>query len=145
MADARKTGKAGDEIPDEAAERTGLFTSGIVSTKEGHKIALYFSGRRHAGENLADILRRRAAGLDTPIQMCDALMRNLPKELKVILANCIAHARRRYVAVVENFPAECRYVIEELAKIYKHDEVARERKMSTEERHELHQETCGPV
>jgi len=145
MADKRKTEKAGAGTPDEAEERTGMFTSGIVSTKDGHKIALYFSGRRHAGENFADILRRRAAGLRTPIQMCDALSRNLPKELKVILANCIAHARRRYVAVLENFPEECRHVIEELARIYKNDEVARERKMSPEERLEFHQENSGPV
>ncbi len=145
MADERKTGKADGETPEEGAERTGMFTSGIVSTKDGHKIALYFSGRRHAGENLTDILRRRAAGLDTPVQMCDALMRNLPKELKVILSNCIAHARRRYVAVVENFPAECRHVIEELAKIYKNDEVTRERAMSPEERLKFHQENSRPV
>jgi len=145
MADERKTGKVGYGAPDEAEERTGMFTSGIVSTKDGHKIALFFSGRRHAGENLADILRRRREGLDTPVQMCDALSRNLPKELKVILANCIAHARRRYVAVLENFPAECRHVIEELAKVYKNDEVAREKVMSPEERLKFHQEHSGPV
>ena len=28
-------------------ERTGVFTSGIVSVGEGHKIALYFTGSRH--------------------------------------------------------------------------------------------------
>ncbi|HLJ16349.1 MAG TPA: transposase, partial [Bryobacteraceae bacterium] len=33
-------------------ERTGVFTSGIVSTKQGQRIALYFTGRQHAGENL---------------------------------------------------------------------------------------------
>ncbi len=37
-----------------------MFTSGIVSTKEGRKIALFFSGRKHAGENLADVLAERA-------------------------------------------------------------------------------------
>jgi transposase len=31
-------------------DRTGVFTSGIVSTKQGQKIALYFTGRQHAGE-----------------------------------------------------------------------------------------------
>ena len=35
-------------------DRTGVFTSGIVSTASGRKIALYFTGRQHAGENLAD-------------------------------------------------------------------------------------------
>jgi hypothetical protein len=41
-------------------ERTGVFTSGIVSTSQGWKIALYFTGRQHAGENLADVLKQRA-------------------------------------------------------------------------------------
>jgi Transposase IS66 family len=60
--------------PDDS--RTGLFTSGIVSVLAGHRIAACFNGRQHAGENLADLLRRRAAGLTPPIQMCDALSRN---------------------------------------------------------------------
>ena len=55
-------------------ERTGVFTSGIVSTASGRKIALYFTGRQHAGENLADVLKQRAAELRSPIQMCDALV-----------------------------------------------------------------------
>ena len=62
-------------------QRTGLFTSGVVSTSEGRRIALFFSGRKHAGENLKDVLVQRAADLDPPIQMCDALSRNLPAEL----------------------------------------------------------------
>ena len=44
-------------------ERTGVFTSGIVSTFEGRKIALYFTGWKHAGENLADVLKQRNPGL----------------------------------------------------------------------------------
>ena len=37
------------------AERTGLYTTGIVSTRAGQKIALFLSGRQHAGENLKDV------------------------------------------------------------------------------------------
>ena len=73
--------------------RTGLFTSGIVSLYDEHPIALFFTGRQHAGENLADVLRRRAAQPGPPIQMCDALSRNAPGGLPVILANCLAHGR----------------------------------------------------
>jgi hypothetical protein len=40
-------------------ERTGVFTSGIVSTGQGRKIALYFTGSQHADENLADVLKQR--------------------------------------------------------------------------------------
>src|SRR5205823_1972835 len=45
----------------EGDERTGVFTSGIVSVGEGRTIALFFTGREHAGENLATILKQRAA------------------------------------------------------------------------------------
>jgi transposase len=60
-----------------SAKRTGTFTSGIVSLVERRRIALFFTGRKHAGENLADVLKRRAAGSPPPIQMCDALSRNV--------------------------------------------------------------------
>ena len=88
-------------------ERTGVFTSGIVSTGAGWKIALYFTGRQHAGENLADVLKQRAAELPPPIQMCDALSRNVPKlpsGVEILLANCLAHGRRQFVEVAANFP-----------------------------------------
>ena len=68
-------------ITEEAGERTGIFTSGVVSTGEGRKIALFFTGRQHAGENLAEVLKRRAAELPMPIQMSDALSRNAPESL----------------------------------------------------------------
>src|SRR6516225_3111146 len=52
-------------------ERTGVFTSGIVSTSQGWKIALYFTGSQHAGENLADVLKQRSKEQGRLIQMCD--------------------------------------------------------------------------
>mgnify|MGYP001599730227 CR=1 FL=1 len=58
--------------------RTGIFTSGIVSIREGREIALFFTGGKHAGENLSDVLAKRAAELRPPIQMCYGLSRNLP-------------------------------------------------------------------
>jgi transposase len=75
-------------------ERTGVFTSGIISTGVGRKIALYFTGRQHAGENIADVLQQRAPELPSPIQMCDALSRNIPKlptGVEILLAHCLAH------------------------------------------------------
>jgi hypothetical protein len=126
-------------------ERTGVFTSGVVSTKEGRKIALFFTGQRHAGENLAEVLKARAAELETPIQMCDALSRNMPEELKVIVSNCIAHSRRKFVDVVESFPSECRYVLETLGKVYKIDARARKEELSAQGRLELHRRDSGPL
>ena len=126
-------------------ERTGVFTSAVVSTRAGQRIALFLTGRRHAGENLAQVLRARAADLGPPIQMCDALSRNLPKSLSVILANCLAHARRHVVNVTPNFPEECRYILESLGEVYHHDAEARDRQLSPAERLAWHQAHSGPV
>jgi transposase len=129
-------------------ERTGVFTSGIVATFEGRKIALYFTGSKHAGENLADVLKRRSAELPGPIQMCDALSRNVPRlaaGTEILLANCLAHGRRQFVDVAENFPRECRYVLEMLGQVYGHDAEARDRGLTPVERLELHQERSTPV
>jgi transposase len=129
-------------------ERSGVFTSGIVSTKQGQKIALYFTGRQHAGENLRDVLQHRVAELGAPIQMCDALSRNTPKltdGAEILLANCLAHGRRQFVEVADNFPEECRYVLETLGDVYKYDAEARAGKLTAVERLEFHQRHSGPV
>lgn len=125
--------------------RTGVFTSGIVSVTGGHRIGLFFTGRKHAGENLAKVLARRAATLTAPIQMCDALSRNVPGELKTIMSNCLAHARRRFVEVVNDFPEECRHLLEILREVYKHDAFTRAQGMSPDERLQYHQENSGPL
>jgi transposase len=130
-------------------ERTGVFTSGIISTAEGRKIALYFTGDKHAGENLADVLRRRAAEMSPPIQMCDALSRNVPKKLpsgvEILLANCLAHGRRQFVEVAANFPEQCRYVLEMLGQVYGHDAEARRHGLTAQQRLRFHQEHSEAV
>lgn len=130
-------------------ERTGVFTSGIVSTREGRQVALFFTGDKHAGENLGEVLKRRAAELPVPIQMCDALSRNVPKKLpsgvEILLANCLAHGRRQFVEVAPNFPEQCRYVLEMLGQVYGHDAEARERGLTSQQRLQFHQEHSGPV
>jgi len=128
-----------------AAERTGIFTSGIVSTGQGRRVALFFTGRKHAGENLNDVLKRRASELPAPIQMCDALSRNVPKEFEIILANCLAHGRRYFVKVVDNFHEECRHVLEALAEVYRIDALAREQQLSPDKRLRLHQAESQPI
>jgi transposase len=132
---------------DQAAEpeRTGIFTSGIVVTHRGVRIALFFTGRKHAGENLAQVLSKRASELGPPIQMCDGLSRNIPKEFKTILCNCIAHGRRKFVDVAAHFPEECRHVLEKLRDVYSNDATAKKQKMSADERLAWHIAQSGPL
>jgi len=131
--------------PGKASDRKGMYTSGIVSVAEGRQIALFLSGRQHAGENLKDVLTQRAKSLEPPIQMSDALSRNLPGELKTIVANCLAHGRRQFVDVAERFPEECQHVLESLAVVYRNDAIARERNLSPAARRHFHQAESGPT
>jgi len=123
--------------------RKGTFTTGMLSFAGQRKIALFFTGHKHAGENIGDLLKERHAGLDPPIQMCDALSRNTSKEFETILANCMAHARRNFVDIAESFPDECAHVIEILGTVYKHDAEAKD--MAPSERLMHHRLESGPL
>jgi transposase len=127
--------------------RTGTFTSGIVSIWREWRIALYFTGWKHAGENLADVLKQRAVELDALIQMCDALSRNTPKVIgvQILLAYCLAHGRRQFTEVADSFPDECRYVLESLGAVYGFDAEAKDLGLTAEERLTFHQTHSAPV
>ena len=126
----------------ESSDRQRVSTSGIISVLDGHRIALFFTGHRNAGENLTVVLQQRAAALDRPLHMCDALPENLPdlpEELQTILAHCLTHARRRFVDVAVNFPEECLYVLKALKVVYTNDALTQQQGMSAQERLAFHQ------
>jgi len=130
----------------EDPERTGLFTTGVVAiTGQGRKIALFFTGRKHAGENLGALLDKRGADLPPPIHMSDALACNNPVGHAVIGCNCLAHGRRNIVDEVLNFPDETRYLLEQIGRVFKIDQICRELKLSDEERLARHQRESAPV
>jgi transposase len=137
------SGPAGDTSV--ADERTGLYTSGVVALRDGRRVALFFSGRHHAGENLAQVLKHRSEILPPPIQMCDALSRNLPRELQTILAHCLAHARRQFVDIYDRFPEPCRHLLETLAVVYRNDALARRDHLTPKDRLQFHQEKSEPT
>ena len=80
--------------------------------------------------------------------MCDALSRNSPKLApgrEPLIGNCLAHLRRNFTEVAQNFPSECRYVLETLGEVYGNDDTARERAMTAGERLVYHQAHSGPL
>jgi hypothetical protein len=126
-------------------ERTGTFTTAIVSVGEGRRIVLFFTGRRHAGENLQELLRRRSRHCRKPIQMSDALPCNVPVEFDTVVANCLSHGRSKVKDLLRVFPEPVRHVLEEVAKVYRVDARARREQLSDAERLKLHREESLPV
>jgi transposase len=133
------------ELASGEGNRTGIFTSGVISTVEGRQLALFFTGRNHAGENLSKVLAQRSSELEAPILMCDALSRNTSGDFDAIVANCLAHSRRHFVDVVSRFPDEVRHVLHTLRDVYRNDAEARKRGMSAEQRLCFHQQHSGPL
>lgn len=134
-------------IRPEGDQRTGVFTSGVVSIGD-HRIALYFTGREHAGENMAAVLGKRTPSQPPAIQMCDALSRNVPKlreGVEILLALCMAHGRRQFVEIAGSFPIECRNVLESLGKVYANDAAAKQQGMTAGQRLRFHQQKSGPL
>jgi transposase len=128
-------------------ERTGTFTTGVVAGpvvgEEGPHVALYFSGRNHSGENLARLLALRPEELDPPIRVGDAGSSNLVGKLKVVDAGCWAHVRTHFVEIEEQFPDECRYVLDESRAIYATDRASSGQ--TPDERLALHQRESAPA
>lgn len=90
--------------PDED-KRTGIFTTAILAVLQNIDvtIALFFTGIKHAGENLDDLLNKRPKGLSAPIQQCDG-GHNVPEHHDTDLSNCNAHARRKFYELVITWP-----------------------------------------
>lgn len=121
-------------------ERTGLFTTAIVSVLDHRLIALFFTGRKHAGENLKDLLAQRDEALDPPIHMCDGLDRNRAQDHLVVPCNCISHGRRHVVDEANNFPDECRHVLEQLGAVFSNEATCKKLGLTGTERLRYHQE-----
>jgi transposase len=127
-------------------ERTGMHTTALVVKVGEHTAILYYSSRRHAGENLQGLLDKREAGLDKPLAMSDALSSNaVADETAVIRCHCLAHGRRKFSDLEAVFPHECRMVLDVLSQVFDHDEHARQEQLSLEGRLAYHQAQSQPL
>jgi transposase len=126
--------------------RTGMHTTALAVQVGEHTAILYYSSRRHAGENLQTLLDKREAGLEKPLAMSDALTSNeVADESLLIRCHCLAHGRRKFSDLAEVFPHECRVVLDVIGQVFDHDEQARQEQLSPEARLAYHQAQSQPL
>jgi transposase len=126
-------------------ERVGINTSAILSKVEDRQIALFFTGRQHAGENLNDVLDNRPEEMSTPTQMCDASNNNRPKDHQTDESNCLAHLRRKFYDIVEIWPTYVLPIIFFLNTLFNNEREAKEQGLSEEQKFKMHQTKSAPV
>lgn len=122
----------------DGTERKGAQTSCLLARVDGHRVVLYATGPKNAGENLNDILALRDPLLGIPRQMCDGLSVNIPADHKTEQANCNDHGRRKFNDELKNNEKNVTYVLELYGQIYHHDKQTRG--MSAKDRLYYHQE-----
>jgi hypothetical protein len=138
-AQARAQGKA------KTTERTGMQTTALIVQVGERQICLYYTGRRHAGENLDALLTKRGPGRGKPLVMSDALSSNNAEETELIRCHCLAHGRRKFTELAEDFPAESAVVVNALKLVYDHDDEARAKQLNAQERLVYHQAYSEPI
>jgi hypothetical protein len=122
-----------------------MQTTALMVQVGERRVCLYYTGRRHAGENLARLLAQREPGRGKPLVMFDALSSNNAEEVQLIRCHCLAHGRRKFTELADDFPSESAVVVDALKLVYDHDEQARDQRLSAEERLAYHQTYSGPV
>jgi transposase len=126
--------------------RTGMHTTALAVKVGEHTAILYYSSRRHAGENLQRLLDKREAGLAKPLAMSDALSSNeVGDESRLIRCHCLAHGRRKFSDLEAVFPHACEVVLDVISQVFDHDEHAREDGLSPEARLAYHQTYSQPL
>jgi transposase len=94
---------------------------------------------------LERLLAQREPGRRTPVVMSDAWSSNKAQEAGLSRCHCLAHGRRKFRELAEDFPTERAVVVAALTRVYDHDDEARGQQLSDQERLAYHQPYSGPV
>jgi transposase len=106
---------------------------------------LYYTGRRHAGENLERLLAQREPGRANPLGRSAALPSNNAEESSLVRGHCWAQGRRKFRELAEACPAQSAVVVEALQAVSDPEEKAREEQLRVQGRWAYHQPDSTPI
>lgn len=129
--------------PQLAEKRKGIRTTALVADLGAEKVAVYVSGRKHAGDNASELLSKRPESQEKVIRMSDALSANLSNTGQDIISLCLAHSSRKFVEIKASNLNYCTHVLEEISKVYENDKKTLD--MTPQQRLEYHQANSGPI
>ena len=126
------------------ADKRSVWTTGVTSKTEEGLIALFFTSIKHCGKNMEELLKKKKSE-STAIFMSDALSRNLPKNVRLLWANCNVHARRNFWDYRNDFPKHVKYVLFLFGKLYNNERTCKDRGYNDEERIRYHQKHSNKI
>lgn len=128
-------------------DRTGMQTTATIAVIDNNKVALFDTGRKHAGENIGELLKQRDPTLPKVLQVGDAAAKNYSHGFMdlVIKVLCMDHGRRNFHEILDNFAPECQHVIDQLGQIYKNDALSKKLNHTPSERLIYHQKNSSHI
>ncbi len=133
-----KENKSGD------TKRKGMYTTGIMADVGEHRLILFMTGRKYAGENMDTLLAKRDPESRLPMAMSDASANN-NLDASVLKGLCLSHGRRNFLELEKKFQEEVDYVIGIIAAIYHNDSHCRDNRFDDIKRLEYHRQESGPL
>lgn len=137
---------------------TTIGWASVFMTKDA---IAYIIDRDHAGKNFQEILKFRPRFLAPPIALSDALpsYRNYKSHqssskdkfvnstnfINCLSADCLTHARRRFIEAKEEDEVFCEKIISLIGRIYSNDDTTKKLKLSPIQRMKYHQEHSRPA
>ena len=136
-------------------ERRACHTTTVCATRvcpetsAKSEIRLYITDNKYCGENIAPIIEKKY--LENPDHylalIADASSKNMPHIdadllIKIIIVGCLVHGRRKFFELLDFWPEECRYFIEEIAHIYRIEDECRH--MESKKRLRYHKRYSTP-
>lgn len=127
--------------------KKGTYTTGVLAYVQERIIPLFICAPKTAGINISELWDKRDTNLlEPPILMCDGLSANRPEDIphdQYIYANCLTHARRKFIELQKHYPKVCNPIIDMFSQVYRNDKHTKE--MTDYDRLAYHQEHTAPV
>ena len=134
-------------INKKTGSKKGTYTTGVLAYVHERIIPLFICAPKTAGINISELWDKRETKLlAPPILMCDGLSANRPENIphdQYIYANCLTHARRKFIELQKHYPKVCNPIIDMFSQVYRNDKHTKE--MTDYDRLAYHQEHTTPV
>lgn len=145
--------KENKKLPETEKPKECHTTTIYATTVKGENIVLYMTSQKYAGENLTTLLKERDHVKRCVRVMVDASWQNkaVIKDgdkidyKKIVYLYCLVHARRQFFDILNYYPEECGYFLDQIEKIYKNDNHCRLHGYSGRKRLKYHKQHSGPL
>ena len=86
-----------------------MQTTALIVQAGARRICLYYTGRRHAGENLEGLLTKREPRRDKPVVMSDALSQIMPRKRRSSAVMVWRMRGGKFSDLADDFPPRVRW------------------------------------